>query len=133
MLAEALQAGLSVARMVLIASPANYGRYARGFATAAGLSAKEVEDMLDCLREAIGREPREMSMRNSVRGLTQPALFIHSADDPIAPIAASLESAAAWAGARHHRVEGLGHRRILGDASVVAAAVAFITAEKEKP
>ena len=40
--------------------------------------------MLDRLREAIGREPREMSMRNSVRGLTQPALFIHSADDSIA-------------------------------------------------
>lgn len=45
-LAEALHAGMSAARIVMISAPANYEHYARGFAAAAGLDADGAEAML---------------------------------------------------------------------------------------
>jgi len=60
--------------------------------------------------------------------LRQPALLIHSSDDRIIAIEDSLAIVAAWPGALHMRVEGLGHQRILADPTVVAAAVEFATA-----
>jgi len=57
---------------------------------------------------------------------TPPALFIHSTDDCVIAIEDSLDSATAWPGASHLRVEGQGHRRILVNPAVVAAAIEFV-------
>ncbi len=135
-LVEALHAGMAVSRVVLIAAPAHYERYARGFAAAAGLDAQGTEAMLASLRDAMGVDVREVSLPARAPQLRQPALFIHSGDDRVVPIEDSLASAAAWPGARHLRVEGLGHGRILADAAVVASALRFITTPahpKERP
>jgi pimeloyl-ACP methyl ester carboxylesterase len=125
-LVEALFAGLSVQRAVLISAPAHYEACARGFAAAAGLGAAETEAMLSLVRAATGVDVREVSMPRRAPHLHQPALFIHSSDDPVVAIGDSLTSAAAWPGARHLRVKGLGHRRILADRGAVSAAVEFI-------
>ncbi len=125
--AEALYAGLDASRVVLVAAPASYERYARGFAAAARLDAAGTEAMLALLHEWIGVDVREVSMPGRAPDLRQPALFVHSADDRIVSIEDSFASAAAWPGARHVRVEGLGHRRILVDPAVVRAAVEFLT------
>ncbi len=125
---EALHRGLAAERVILIAAPAHYERYARGFAAAAGIEADGVEAVLRHLEAAIGQDVREISLPRRAPSLAQRALFIHSTDDRTAPIEDSIASAAAWKGARHHRVEGLGHRRILTDPGVVAEAVAFATA-----
>jgi pimeloyl-ACP methyl ester carboxylesterase len=126
-LAEALHAGLTAQRAVLVSAPAHYERYARGFAAAAGLDAEGTDAMLVLLRGAIGIDVRDVSLPRRAPHLRQPALFIHSADDRVVAIEDSLTSAAAWPGARHLRVEGLGHRRILADPAVVAAAIEFVT------
>jgi pimeloyl-ACP methyl ester carboxylesterase len=128
-LAEALHAGMQAERVVLLAAPARYERYARGFAAAAGLDSAGAEAMLTLLRESRGIDVRQISLPARAPGLRQAALFIHSADDRVVPVEDSIESAAAWPGARHLRVEGLGHRRLLTDAAVVAAAIEFV-AEK---
>jgi len=126
-LAEALHGGLAAQRAVLIADPADYERHARGFAAAAGLDAEGIEAMLGLLSATIGADVREISLPRRAPQLRQPALFVHSSDDRVVAIEESQASAAAWPGARHLRVEGLGHRRLLGDRAVVAAALAFIT------
>src|SRR5208283_1215699 len=126
---EALYDGLNAERVILIASPAHYERYALGFAAAAGLAAEGAEAMLGLLRKEIGQDVRDISLPRRAPSLTQRALFIHSTDDRTVPIEDSIESAAAWPGARHCRVEGLGHRRILSDPGVVAEVVAFVTAQ----
>jgi len=131
-LAEALHAGLAAQRVILIAAPARYERYARSFAAAAGLDAEGIDAMLGLLRIMIGIDVTEISLPQRAPNLRQPALFIHSGDDEVVPIEDSLDSAAAWPGARHMRVEGLGHRRILGDPAVVVAAIEFITNAPEK-
>ena len=126
-LVEALHAGLATQRAVLISAPARYEEYARGFAAAAGLDAGGIDAMLALLRDAIGVDAREVSLPRRALDLRQPALFIHSADDRVVAIEDSLSSVAAWPGARHLRVEGLGHRRILADEEVISAATEFIT------
>jgi pimeloyl-ACP methyl ester carboxylesterase len=126
-LAEALHAGLAAQRAVLISAPAYYENYARGFAAAAGLDAAGTDAMLALLGDAMGVDVREISLPRRAPQLRQPALFIHSSDDRVVAIEDSLASAAAWPGARHLRVEGLGHRRVLADPTVVTAAIEFVT------
>jgi len=115
----------------LIAAPGHYERFARGFADAAGLNSHGTEAMLGTLQKVIGGDVREISLPRRAPHLVQPALFIHSSDDRVAAVEDSLASAAAWPGARHLRVEGLGHRRILSDSAVVAAAIAFVKTTPE--
>lgn len=126
-LVEALHAGLPVQRVALISAPAEYERHARGFAAAAGLNDEEREAVVGLLREALGVDLREISLPRRAVNMHQPALFIHSSDDRIVSIEDSLKSAKAWPGARHIRVDGLGHRRILTDPAVVTAVIEFIT------
>ncbi len=126
-LAEALYAGLAAQRAVLISAPAYYESYARNFAVTAGLDSDDTEMMLTLLCDAIDADVREISVPHHAPYLHQPALFIHSTDDPVIAIEDSLASASAWPGARHLRVEGLGHKRILADQAVVAATIKFVT------
>nr|AIA11611.1 Alpha/beta hydrolase family [uncultured bacterium] len=128
-LVEALYAGMSAQRVVLLAAPAYYEHYARGFAAAAGLDERETETMLKLLRENKGIDVTEISLPARARHLNQPALFIHSGDDRIVPIKDSIDSASAWPGARHLRVDGLGHRRILTDTDVVNNAIDFVVSQ----
>jgi pimeloyl-ACP methyl ester carboxylesterase len=127
-LAEALHAGLAAGRAVLIAAPAHYAAYARQVGTLAGLDAAGIARLLDLLREPLGIDIHEVSLPRRAATLTQPALFMHSADDRVVAIADSEASAAAWPSARHRRLDGLGHRRILQAPAVVAEAVQFISA-----
>lgn len=126
-LGEALHLGLAAQRLVMIAAPAHYEHYARATAAGAGLNAEETEAMLGLLSSAMQVDLTEVSLPRRAPLRHEPALFIHSEDDRVVSIRDSLATASAWPGARHHRVEGLGHRRILSDAAVVAAAVAFVT------
>lgn len=129
-LAEALHAGLVAERAVLIAAPAHYAAYARQVGTLAGLDAAGIARLLDLLREPLGIDIHEVSLPRRAAALTQPALFVHSADDRVVAIADSEASAAAWPGARHLRLDGLGHRRILQEPAVVAEALQFISSSR---
>lgn len=126
--AEAMHAGLDVERAVLIAAPAYYEKYARGFAAAAGLDAVQTQVLLERLSSVFGIDVQEICLPRRAPYLRQKALFIHSADDRVVSIEDSLVSAKAWPGAKHLRVEGLGHRRLLSDDAVIRAAVQFSTA-----
>ena len=66
-----------------------------------------------------------------IRDRSQPALYVHSADDQVVAIADAEAAAAAWRGARLLRVDGLGHRRLLSDAQVVAAVTGFVAGSAE--
>lgn len=125
-LAEALHAGLAAGRAVLIAAPAHYAAYARQVGLLAGLDTAGVARLLDLLREPLGIDIHEVSLPSRAAALTQPALFMHSADDRVVAIADSEASATAWPGARHLRLDGLGHRRILQEPAIVAEALQFI-------
>ena len=125
-LCEAMHAGLKVSQAVLIGGPAYFDKYVKAGGRAMGLDEAGVTRMLELLNQRLGISPQEVSVPARATSFTQPALFIHSDDDQVVPIEDSLINVSAWKGAKHMRVEGLGHRRILRDPAVVAAALAHV-------
>ena len=54
------------------------------------------------------------------------ALVVHDSDDMEVPWTNGADVAAAWPGAELVTTQGLGHRRILRDAGIVARVTAFL-------
>lgn len=128
-LVEAMAHGLNVGRVAVLAAPARYADYARGFAAQAGLDAAQTARMLQALKQQ-GVDVAAVAIPLAAARLHQPALFVHSADDRTVPIVDAQASVAAWAGARLLRVDGLGHRRLLQAPEVVAAVCGFVMADE---
>lgn len=127
-LVQALHHGLDAARVVLLAAPTHYGTFARRAALQGGLPAPLVEPLMGQLAELLGTHPDDIDMAQQARALTQPALLIHSSDDPIVPQAGLRDVAQAWPGARWLPLEGLGHFKVLSDAGVLRQIRTFATA-----
>ena len=83
-------------------------------------------DLIESMEERFGEDARDFEFRNLVETLTQPLLVLHSPDDRDVPVEAGRFVAEHWPGAVFRAVDGLGHRRILRDPDVVAAAVTFL-------
>lgn len=127
-LTVALAGGLDAGRVVLIASPANYGRQMRAAAMASGVvDTMDLAHMADELIR-LGTELPIMDLPSFAERLTQPALLIHSGDDRVVAISEAREIARYWRGSRLIEMDGLGHGRILGDAGVIGHAVDFLAA-----
>ena len=58
--------------------------------------------------------------------LSQPTLLVHDRSDRTAPLAGSEALARVLARSRLHTTEGLGHRRVLDDAAVLAEVTAHL-------
>lgn len=119
---EALRRGLVAPRSVLIAPPARYAYFARGFARQAGV---DPEALLAALRN------RDIDIDSIDLPLMAPhlksdALIIHSKDDQVVPFSDGKAIAAAWPGAVFIERDGLGHGRILAAAEVIATSVSFL-------
>jgi len=71
---------------------------------------------------------REFSPLHQAPLLRQPALVIHDTHDGEVPFGEGAALAAAWPGATLLATHRLGHTRILREATVVEAVVAFIAA-----
>jgi pimeloyl-ACP methyl ester carboxylesterase len=122
----ALSRGLPVERVVLMAPPAESPLFARTFGRAIGLPAPRIEGMVDRIRVAVGGDLAALDARHLARRLTTPALIVHDPADREVPFAHAEAIAAAWPGARLHRVTELGHYRLLRDPAVIEQAVAFV-------
>lgn len=127
-LVHALAQGLPVQRVVLMATPTHYGQFARFAAGKAGLDDAQTGQLLQRIREVSGEDPDSIDMQHQVEGLKQPALLVHSSDDPVVPAAALQAVAARWHGARWWPLDGLGHFRLLDDPGVLAEVRRFATA-----
>ena len=123
--AFAASRGLPVERLVLLAPPASPREYTRYFAHVFGLSEttraamqKRIESREGVLMPQF--EPPAMGPRIRV-----PTLVVHDHGDNINPYSDGQAFAHAIRGAKLVPTEGLGHRKILRDASVIAKVVAF--------
>jgi len=125
-LALAVEDGMEVDRMVLLAPPAEPLRYAKLAAKLHRLDADETVRMLHVIDRALGRAVASISLAATASRMTVPALFVHSTDDRVVPVDDSLRAAGLWRGSRIHLVEGLGHRRILSDRAVLDEVTGWI-------
>jgi pimeloyl-ACP methyl ester carboxylesterase len=126
-LVHAMTMGFRVERVALLAAPAHAVDYARDYCERDGLDAAETEQMLDLMHARFGVDLRAISMPAQAATLHAPALFVHSDDDRVVPLADSQLTANAWRGAQHVMVKGLGHARLLRDADVIERVAQFVT------
>ena len=125
-IALALTRGLGASRAVLIASPANPEGFADRFAEVLAIPAPVREAMQRNLEARLRFQWRDLHIPTLATRITAPALLIHDEHDPDVSVGDAAAIAAAWPGARLIRTQCLGHRAIIRDPAVVAAAAEFI-------
>jgi pimeloyl-ACP methyl ester carboxylesterase len=118
--------GLQVKRSVHLAGPSSLTPMVKGLASAQGLGPADAAAFAGWVEGFIGTRIANVDLERLQPGLRHPGLIVHDAEDRTVPFAASQALHAAWPGSRFEPVAGLGHRRLLADADVIARSVAFI-------
>lgn len=113
-------------RVVQIAPPASLIHYSHFFARMLGLPERVRAAMQWRLEQRIGVKWQEFELPGAVAQLRQKTLVIHDEQDGEVAIEHGLAVARAWPDARFMRTDGLGHRRLLRDRKVIAAATDFL-------
>lgn len=129
-IAHAIQRGFKTSRIVSISPPATMKGLVEKFTDALYLPEQTSKKMLQHIENAYSKNIwEELSMVNSIQGVTIPGLLIHDTNDTDIPWQEGEAIAHAWHDAKFIKTSGLGHRRILRDDFVIKTAVAYI---KEK-
>lgn len=118
--------GLQVRRSVHLAGPSSLTPMVKGLAAAHGLGPADAAAFAGWVEGFIGTRLAHVDLDRLQHGLSHPGLIVHDAEDRTVPIAASEALHGAWPRSQFERVSGLGHRRIMTDASVIARSVAFV-------
>jgi pimeloyl-ACP methyl ester carboxylesterase len=124
--AIALHDSLAADRAVLIAPPADLADAADRFAAFVGLAPHLRDRFHRALEERASVRFESLEAHRNVRAIDRPALIVHDLFDREVPWSEGERYARFWPGARMLSTAGLGHNRILSDAGVVAALLAFI-------
>ena len=124
--AYALSRGLPASCAVLIAAPESPEIFYRELLSALGFPAARQEACLRAMERDYGLRLADIHGPTRAAEIRVPGLIFHDAQDREVPASHGEAYGAAWPGARLVRTEGLGHRRILRDGSVLAQTVAFV-------
>jgi pimeloyl-ACP methyl ester carboxylesterase len=125
--AVAIQRGFETKRIVSISPPANMLGLIDKFISTLCIPEKAGSNLTQRFEAVFGKTIwADISMLNTVKQLNIPGLLIHDDHDVDIKWQEGHAVALAWKNARFIRTTGLGHRRILRDATVVEAAVGFI-------
>ena len=125
---RALWEGLDAGAVVLLAPAADLVTPALRFTETFGFSREVRERMHRRIEERVGQPWSAFDVAALAPALATPLLVIHDRGDAEVPWQHGKVIAHAWRGASMLMTDGLGHRRILRDPDVVAAAVAFVAA-----
>ena len=115
-------------RSVHLAGPSSLTPMVKGLARVHGLNPEDAAAFAGWVERFIGTRLAYVDLDRLQHGLRHPGLIVHDPEDRTVPFAASQALHAAWPGSRLEVAAGLGHRRLLADAAVVARSVAFIAA-----
>jgi pimeloyl-ACP methyl ester carboxylesterase len=124
----ALRQGLAADTVALLAPGAEPLEFAWIVAHSLGFRGARAARVVELIRAEIGGAWEEWSVPRVARGLDLPALVVHDVGDLDVPFEHGRRVAAAWPGSRFIQVEGLGHRRLLRDARVIAEVTEFLDA-----
>ncbi|MEW6706385.1 MAG: alpha/beta fold hydrolase [Pseudomonadota bacterium] len=126
--AHAAARGLAAERLVLVSPPMTPAVFIHGFAMSFGLGPGIARSMREAIQQREGVPLDQFEPGWLAERVPQPTLLLHDRDDRAAPLAAAQQLARALRLARLQVTEGLGHRRILGDAQVHSAVIAHLRA-----
>lgn len=122
-------APLEANRLVLIAAPNSMPRLFREFGRHVRLGPAGYRAMEARVERVTGTPLRDFDNGKMLARLPVPTLVVHALDDREVPETEARAMASAGDHVRMLWANGLGHRRILSDASVVREAVEFAVAE----
>lgn len=122
----ALEKGVKIGRVVLIAPPADATRYLDAFAERLELSATVKHDLESRLARPLGVGWDELSLVDAAARMSVPGLIALDRQDAQVPFEQVKEIAQRWPGGETVVTEGLGHFRILRAAAVLEAVVEFV-------
>jgi len=125
--ALAAKAGLEIGRVVLVAPPTSMLGAVATFSEILGLSQRVRGRMIEDLEDRAKSTLAENDLTALARTMPMPLLLLHDDGDRQVPVAAGKAVAAAWPDSECLITQGLGHRRVLRDPSVVSAVEAFAT------
>ena len=117
--AHALAQGLPAGRLALVATSPPPRLFLRWFAGVLGPGESLAQRMQSGIERREGLPLQHFEADWLGPRLKQPTLLVHDTDDRTAPLAGAQRLGTAIAGARFQTTQGLGHRRILGDATVL--------------
>jgi pimeloyl-ACP methyl ester carboxylesterase len=124
----ALCDGLPARRVVLLAPMASPVSFATQFSRVLGLGRRTYPRLIARVERRVGAPMRHFDVPEFGRAVAMPpTLVIHDRDDVSTPVSDGAAIAAAWPSARLQVTTGLGHRKMLGDPTVIADTVDFLT------
>jgi pimeloyl-ACP methyl ester carboxylesterase len=130
--ARALYEGLDAGAAVFVGPAADLAGPATRFTSTLGFPPRVGEAMRRRIEARVGRPLSAFDVTELAPALRAPLLVIHDRGDAEISWQHGRVIARAWRGAALLLTDGLGHRRILRDPDVVAAAVAFLAARTEE-
>jgi pimeloyl-ACP methyl ester carboxylesterase len=116
--------------MVLIAPPADLMVAIHQFVKRVGLSPAFAQTLADQLSSRIGKDARDYRAAKFASRIRNPLLVIHDQEDREVAWAAGAQYASLIENARIFTTTGLGHHRILNDASTLSFAVRHILGDR---
>lgn len=125
----ALANGLQAERTVLIAPAADPLEAAQRFGGLIGLASHLSARLFDEFESLTGLPVRGLQAHLNAPRIASPALIVHDLEDREVPWSEGERYARYWPQSRLLTTTGLGHRRILTDAQVIARAIAFLSGE----
>lgn len=123
----ALKERLGANRLVFISPPLEPVDYTARFGEILDLDPEIVQGLQRRIEQRFLRKWSDYSLSLTAKEMTAPLLVIHDRDDRETYWSEGNALSEVWPGARMISTSGLGHRRILRDAEVIEAAVAFVT------
>lgn len=129
----AMRDGLDTKRAVMIAPPADPGRYLAETARLLGASDRVTGRAQAQIEAHYGVEFDDFRVPLNATTLTQPGLIVHDFTDRRVPVEEGKQIAMAWRTAQIKITENLGHIRILRDPDTTAAVQHFLMADLNSP
>ncbi len=126
----ALRETLSVGRLVYLAPCEDFDHFPKVFGHWLGLSPHLSDRMRRSVEGRLGVAMADLRGGLLAPDMKTPLLVIHDEDDNEVPWQDGKTYAEAWPGARLLTTRGLGHRRILREAEVLASVAAFFNEER---
>ena len=130
--ARALYEGLGAEAAVFIAPPADLVLHSHTRLETLGFGRVAREAMQARIERRLGVAWTALDVRTYARAMRTPLLVVHDRDDSEVPWQDGAIIAREWYGAAFSTTGGLGHRRILRDASVIRDVTRFV-AERVRP
>ena len=125
----ALAHGLQAERIVLIAPAADPEAATERFARMIRLPQRLWRALIASFERSVGVAFDDLQAHRNAPCIARPALIVHDVEDREVPWSEGERYARYWPDSHLLSTQGLGHNRIAGDASVIAAALRFLRGE----